>query len=213
MHLATSIIRDFFKKDISRVVVDSKKMYNDIVSYLKIADKRSISKIEYYNGITPVFVALGIEKEISRTNKRHLTLPNGANIIIDKAEALTVIDVNSGRANETDQEQNILQTNIEAGLEISKQIRLRDIGGIIIVDFIDMYNDEHKRILYNEMINMMRHDKARIAVYPLTQLGIMQISRQRIHQNLIEKISDVCPTCNGKGRIISNSTLLNSIEK
>jgi ribonuclease G len=213
MLLATSIIRDFFKSDIGRVVVDSEKLYHTIVDYMRLAEPKLADKVEYYNGITPLFEALGIAKEISRTGKRVLSLNNGGDIVFDKAEALTVIDVNSGRSSEKDQEQNALMTNIDAAREIAKQLRLRDIGGIIVVDFIDMTSEEHKRKLYNEMVNAIRYDRAKVVIYPLTQLGLMQITRQRIHQNLGEKTSDVCPYCNGKGRIASNSMLLNNIEK
>ena len=213
MTLATSIIRDHFNKGIFRVVVDSSKLYNTIISYLEIADPNSIDKIELYKGATPIFEALSIERELRRTNNRILTLPNGGNIVIDRTEALTVIDVNSGRAKETDRDQNILKTNLEAGYEISKQIRLRDIGGIIVIDFIDMFNEEHRRILHNEMVQMIKYDRAKVVVFSLTQLGLMQITRQRVHQNLVEKISNVCPTCSGRGRIASNSALLNAIEK
>ena len=213
MTLATSIIRDYFNKGISRVVVDSSKLYNTIISYLEIADPNSINKIEHYKGTATIFEALQIEKELKRTNNRILSLANGGNIVIDKTEALTVIDVNSSRAKDTDRDQNILKTNLEAAFEIAKQLRLRDIGGIIIIDFIDMLSEEHKRILFNEMIQMIKFDKAKVVVYPLSQLGLMQITRQRIHQNLAEKISDECPTCNGNGRIVSSATLLNSIEK
>jgi ribonuclease G len=213
MLLATSVIRDFFKKDISRVVIDSSKLYNTIIAYLKINDQSFVRKVEYYNGVIPIFEVLGIEKEIRRTNKRTLSLNNGGDIVIDRTEALTVIDVNSGKSTESDQERNSLQTNIEAAREIAKQMRLRDIGGIIVVDFIDMQLDENKRKLFNEMLNAIRYDRAKIVIYPLTQLGLMQITRQRIHQNLIEKTSDACPACHGSGRIASNATLLNSIEK
>jgi ribonuclease G len=213
MLLAASIIRDFFKKDIGRVVVDSSKMYNDIVNYLKITEPKLVEKVELYKGITPIFEALEIEKELERTNKRVLSLNNGGDIVIDRTEALTVVDVNSGKATETDQEKNALKTNIEAASEIAKQMRLRDIGGIIIIDFIDMQREENRNKLFNKMLNAVRFDRAKVVLFPLTQLGLMQITRQRINQNLVEKTSVSCPTCSGKGRIASNATLLNSIEK
>ncbi|MGI6369773.1 MAG: Rne/Rng family ribonuclease [Ignavibacteria bacterium] len=213
MLLADSVIRDLFKDDISRVVIDSKVMFKNVISYLETAAPNLVNKVEYYTGIAPIFEVLGIEKELARTTKRVLPLTSGGDIVIDKAEALTVIDVNSGRSNETDQEKNALKTNLEATREIARQLRLRDIGGIIIVDFIDMQSEQNKRQLLNEVRNEIRHDKAKVVAYPLTQLGLMQITRQRINQNLGEKISDICPTCSGSGRIPSKSTLLNSIEK
>ena len=213
MTLANSIIRDYFTKGISRVIIDSSKLYNTIVSYLEIADPSSVSKIEHYKGTAPVFEALSIEKELARTAKRILSLPSGGDIVIDKTEAMTVIDVNTGRAKDTDREQNVLQTNLEAAFEIAKQLRLRDIGGIIVVDFIDMITEESKRKLYYEMIHFIKTDRAKVVIYPISPLGLMQITRQRMQFNLSDKVSKICPTCSGKGRIASNSTLLNSIEK
>ncbi|MCL2038816.1 MAG: Rne/Rng family ribonuclease [Bacteroidetes bacterium] len=213
MTLATSIIRDYFTKNISRVIVDSNKLYNTIVSYLEIADPKSLNKIEYYKGHKPIFEVFSIEKELARTSKRVLSLPSGGDIVIDKTEALTVIDVNSGRSNDTDRDKNALQTNLEAAYEITKQIRLRDIGGIIVVDFIDMINENNNNKLYKEMINLIRYDRSKATIYPITQLGLMQITRQRMQLNLADKVSTNCPTCYGAGRIISNSTILNSIEK
>ena len=213
MLLAASIIRDFFKNNIDRVVIDSAKMYQEITSYMKIAEPKLLKKVEYYNGITPIFEALGIEKELNRTYKRTLSLPTGGDVVFDRAEALTVIDVNSGKSSETDGEMNALKTNLEAAREIAKQLRLRDIGGIIVVDFIDMNSEENRKKVFNEMLHSIKFDRAKIVIYPLTQLGLMQITRQRINQNLVEKTSISCPTCHGKGRIASNATLLNSIEK
>ena len=213
MLLAASVIRDYFKDDISRVVVDSKKLYTNIIEYLKNNSPNLVDKVELYTGSLPIFEVLGIEKELHRTNKRVLSLMSGGDIVIEKTEALTVIDVNSGRSVETDQEKNAVRTNLEAALEIARQLRLRDIGGIIIVDFIDMKKAENRRKVFNLMKNDVRADRAKIVVYPLTQLGLMQITRQRINQNLGEKVSDICPMCAGLGRIPSKSELLNSIEK
>lgn len=213
MTLATSIIRDYFTKSISRVIVDSNKLYNTIISYLEMADPKSVNKIEYYKGNKPIFEVFSIEKELARTNKRILSLPSGGDIVIDKTEALTVIDVNSGRSNDADRDKNALQTNLEAAYEIANQLRLRDIGGIIVIDFIDMINENNKNKLYKEMIHLIKSDRAKIIIYPITQLGLMQITRQRMQLNLADKVSKSCPTCNGAGRIVSNSTILNSIEK
>ena len=213
MLLAASIIRDLFKNDIARVIVDSSKMYQNIIDYLKIAELRLVKKVELYKGVTPIFEALGIEKELARTTKRTLSLSNGGDIVIDKTEALTVIDVNTGKANDSEQERNAIRTNFEAAREIARQLRLRDIGGIIVVDFIDMANEENRRSLFLEMQQAIRFDRAKIVLYPLTPLGLMQITRQRINQNLVEKTSNSCPTCHGSGRILSKAALLNSIEK
>lgn len=213
MLLADSVIRDYFKKDISRAIIDSSKLYNSVISYLSRADQSMVKKVEYYNGITPIFAALGIDKELDLIGKRSIGLSNGGDIVFDRTEALTVIDVNTGRSTETNHEKNALMTNMEAAREIARQLRLRDIGGIIIVDFIDMQNEQYRKKLFHEMLNAIRSDKAKVVIYPLTQLGLMQITRQRINQNIVEKISAVCPTCHGKGRVASYSTIINAIEK
>ncbi len=213
MLLAASVIRDFFKSDIDRVVVDSQRMLQNIVSYLHLSEPKLVNKVELYKGSTPIFEIMGIEKELARTHKRTLSLAGGGDIVIDRTEALTVIDVNSGRSMETEQELNAIKTNLEAAHEIAKQIRLRDIGGIIVIDFIDMQHESNRNKLFNDMKWEIKRDRAKTIAYPLTQLGLMQITRQRINQNLVEKTSVVCTACNGSGRVASQATLLNSIEK
>lgn len=213
MQLANSVIRDLFNYEVRRLVVDSKKFWKEIRSYLKTAAPNLLDKLELYNGTKPIFEHYGLENEISKTFKRHVNLPGGGDIVFDHAEAMLVIDVNSGRSVDKDQEKNAFKNNMEALYEISRQLRLRDIGGIIIVDFIDMAREQNRKKVFQEMKKELYRDRAKTVVYPITQLGLMQITRQRINQNISEKTSDVCPMCNGKGRVTSRSVLLNSIER
>jgi len=214
MELAASVIRDLFTKDVERVVCDSKKLYKEIVNYLKWASPALVEKVEHYDGKLSIFDAFGIEKELESTYKRKIQLPTGGSIVIDQTEAMLVIDVNSGKSiSEKHQEQNALNTNFEALKEIARQIRIRDNAGIILIDFIDINNDSLRKKIYLAMKKELSRDRAKTVVYPLTQLSIMQITRQRINQNITEKISENCPMCNGRGRIQSKSVLINSIER
>ncbi len=214
LEIATSIIRDLFTKDVKRVVVDSKKLYKEIITYLKSYSPHLINKVELYTNKESIFDAFGIEKQLESTYKRKVNLPSGGSIVIDHTEAMTIIDVNSGRSvSEDKQEQNAFLTNLEAIREIARQIRLRDIGGMILVDMIDVNKTKLKRKIFEEMRKELSRDRAKTMVYPLTQLSILQITRQRINQNIEEKISEECPMCHGTGRITSKSVVSNIIER
>ncbi len=214
MELATSIIRDLFTKDVERVICDSKKLYKEIVEYLKWASPSLVEKVEHYDGKKSIFDAYNIEKELELTYKRKIQLPSGGSIVLDQTEAMLVIDVNSGKSiSEKYQEQNAFNTNLEALKEIARQIRIRDNAGIIIIDFIDVNNENSRKKLYLAMKKELSRDRAKAVVYPLTQLCIMQLTRQRINQNINEKLTENCPMCHGRGRIQSKSFLISSIER
>ncbi len=214
MQLATSVIRDLFTHDVTRVVVDSKKLFKEITSYLRWASPNLVKKIELYDNPRPVFDAFGVEKELETTYKRKVPLSSGGSIVIDQTEAMTVIDVNTGRAmTDKQQEKNAIKTNLEALKEIARQIRLRDLSGIILVDFIDVSQDQNRKKIFNEMKKETRRDRSKTVIYPLTQLSLMQITRQRVNQNISEKTSETCPVCLGLGRIPSKAVVLNNIER
>ncbi len=213
MQMATSIVRDLFTSNVQRVVVDSKKLFKEITSYIKKVSPHLENRVELYEGNTGIFEEFNIEKELLRSYKRKVNLHGGGDIVIEQTEAMTVIDVNSGRAFEKDQEKNSFKTNIEACRIIARQIRLRDLGGMIVIDFIDMGDDNNRKKLVNEMKKELTRDRAKTIVYPLTQLGLMQITRQRINLNIVEKITEICPTCKGIGRITSKTVLVNEIER
>ena len=213
LELATSVIRDLFTAKFDHVYIDSKRLFKEISNYLKKNSSELIDKVELYTGSKPIFEEFGIEKELAITYKRKVFLQSGGTIIIEQTEAMVVIDVNSGRSTEKEQEVNALKTNIEAVKEIARQIRLRDIGGMIIVDFIDMMTDLNKKKIFAEMRRELSRDRAKTVAYPLTQLSLMQITRKRINQNIVEKTSETCPTCNGSGRVTSKVVILNAIER
>lgn len=214
MELARSVIRDLFTEDVKHVYVDSKKLYKDISTYLNINSPALSERVELYNGKLPIFDAFNIEKELEITYKRKVLLPSGGYIIIDQTEAMFVIDVNSGKSmSEHEQEQNAIQTNMEAVKEIAKQIRLRDIAGMAIIDFIDMGHIRNQKKIFYEMKNELARDRAKTVVYPLTRLSLMQITRQRTSQYISEKVTDTCPMCKGSGRITSKAIMLNTLER
>ncbi|HYF01823.1 MAG TPA: Rne/Rng family ribonuclease [Patescibacteria group bacterium] len=214
MSLASSAMRDLFTTDVERVIVDSKKLFKEITEYLQFTSPALVSKVELYEGREHVFDATGVSKDIQTMYQRKVNLQSGGSIVIDPTEALVAIDVNSGRASGgSDQEANNVRLNFEAAREVARQIRLRDIGGMIIVDFIDM-NDERNRLkIYHEMRKQLSFDRAKTVAYPITQLGLLQITRQRVHQNITEKMTELCPLCTGTGRVQSRSEVVHSIER
>ena len=209
-----SILRDLLNADFNKIVVNDKNIFNDTKSYIqKIApDKTDI--LTYYNNGAPVFDSFGITKQVKASFGKTVNLPSGAYLIIEHTEALHVIDVNSGyKSVSNNQEQNALETNLEAAEEIARQLRLRDLGGIIVVDFIDMKLLENKKKLADAMEQLMRNDRAKHAVLPITKFGLMQITRQRMKPETNINTSEVCPSCNGSGTISSTLILEDEISK
>ena len=212
--IAHGVIRDLFKDDVQRVIVDDRKLYRDIKAYVERTAPHLHGKVELFADTKPMFEVYGIEKEVHATHQRRVQLKSGGSIVLDHTEAMVVIDVNSGRAsNEKTQENNAVKTNFEAAAEIAKQLRLRDIGGIIMVDFIDMQREENRRKLIETMRDAVARDRAKTVVYPITQLGIMQLTRQRVRQSMAERTSEQCPLCFGTGKVQSPQTTVISIDR
>jgi ribonuclease G len=210
----TSILRDLLNEDFNKVVVNDKNIYNDTKNYiLKIAPDKAEIVSQYQNGL-PIFDNYGITKQVKSAFGKTVNLDSGAYLIIEHTEALHVIDVNSGyKSVGNNQEENALQTNLEAGEEIARQLRLRDLGGIIVVDFIDMKLPDNRRKLQDAMEGFMRPDRAKHAVLPISKFGLMQITRQRMRPEVNINTAEVCPSCNGTGKITSTLLLEDEIEK
>jgi len=214
MATTSSVIRDLFSDSVDRVVIDSKKLYKEIRAYVKGVSPDLIDKIEHYKEREPIFDAFGIEKEIVTVLSRKVWLKSGGYIIIEQTEAMVVIDVNSGRyAAKREQELNSLRTNLESSREICRQLRLRDIGGIIVIDFIDLDDEKNKKKVYDELRKEFRKDRAKVTVLPMTEIGLVQITRQRIRQNILHSFSEPCPVCGGGGLVESKSSVVNHIER
>jgi ribonuclease G len=210
----TSILRDLLNEDFNRIVSNDKNIFADAKSYIqRIAPEKAEIVSLHQNG-TPIFDQYGITKQVKGSFGKTVNLASGAYLIIEHTEALHVIDVNSGyKSVSNNQEQNAIETNLEAAEEIARQLRLRDIGGIIVVDFIDMKLPEHKKKLVEAMEGFMRTDRAKHAVLPISKFGLMQITRQRMKPEMNINTQEVCPTCNGTGKIASTLLLEDEIEK
>ncbi|MFZ4621914.1 MAG: Rne/Rng family ribonuclease [Bacteroidota bacterium] len=214
MATTSSVIRDLFSEQVERVVTDDKKLFKEIKSYVKVFSPEMADRVEYYGKREPIFDTFGIEKEIQTLLVRKVWLKHGGYIIIEQTEAMTVVDVNSGRyAASKEQEENSLKTNLEAAREVSRQIRLRDLGGIIVIDFIDMLDDRNKKKVYDEMKKEFKRDRSKHTILPLTDFCLMQITRQRQRQSIIHSFTEPCPVCGGTGMIQSKTTILSHIER
>lgn len=212
--VANTVMRDMFTPDINRVVIDNKKLYNEIREYVDWAAPNLAGKIELHQGPTPVFEQFGVDDELQKMFERKIYIPAGGYIIMDQTEAMMVIDVNSGRyAGKKDQELNSLRTNLESAREIARQIRLRDIGGLLVVDFIDLYDEKNRKKVYDELKRELRRDRAKSVVLPMTQFGLVQMTRQRIRQQIVQTMSEPCSWCGGTGMVQSKSTVIRNIER
>ena len=210
----TSMLRDLLNEDFNKIVVNDRNIYNDTKNYIQRIASDKIDIVSYYSNGSPIFDQFGVTKQVKAAFGKTVNLPSGAYLIVEHTEALHVIDVNSGyKSVSNNQEQNALETNLEAAEEISRQLRLRDLGGIIVVDFIDMKLPDNKRKLMEAMESFMRPDRAKHAVLPISKFGLMQITRQRMKPEITINTQEVCPTCNGTGKISSALILEDEIEK
>lgn len=211
----SSVLRDVLNESFDNVHVDDKKIFEEVKSYIHTIapDKEKIVKL--YSGKAKIFEHYGIEKQIKSAFGQTVSLKGGGYLIIEHTEALHVIDVNSGNKSnrEENQETTALSVNIEAAKEVARQLRLRDMGGIIVVDFIDMRNADNKRIVYNTMKEQMELDRAKHTVLPLSKFGLMQITRERVRPQMNIATKEVCPTCNGTGSISASILITDQIEQ
>ncbi len=210
----TSILRDLLSEDFNRIVVNDKNIFNDTKIYIQRIAPDKADIISFHSNGSPIFDSYGVTKQVKAAFGKTVNLPSGAYLIIEHTEALHVIDVNSGyKSVSNNQEQNALETNLEAASEIARQLRLRDIGGIIVVDFIDMRLLENKKRLSEAMEGFMRMDRAKHAVLPISKFGLMQITRQRMKPEMNINTSEICASCAGTGKISSTLILEDEIEK
>lgn len=210
----TSMLRDLLNESFNKIVVNDKNIFAETRNYIqRIAPEKS-DIVAYHNNDAPIFDTFGVTKQVKAAFGKTVNLPSGAYLIIEHTEALHVIDVNSGyKSVSNNQEQNALETNLEAAAEIARQLRLRDLGGIIVVDFIDMKLPDNKRKLMESMEEFMRPDRAKHAVLPISKFGLMQITRQRMKPEMTINTQEVCPSCSGTGKISSTLILEDEIEK
>jgi ribonuclease G len=209
-----SILRDLLNEDFNKIITNDKNIYTESKTYIQKVAPEKAEIVSFHQNGSPIFDTFGVTKQIKSSFGKTVNLNSGAYVIIEHTEALHVIDVNSGyKSVSNNQEQNALETNLEAAEEIARQLRLRDIGGIIVVDFIDMKLPENKKKLMEAMEGFMQPDRAKHAVLPISKFGLMQITRQRMKPEMNINTQEVCPTCNGTGKISSTLLLEDEIEK
>lgn len=210
----SSVIRDLFTSDISKVYIDSKRVYREIKDYLSIVQPELINKIELFRMDESIFEAFKIEEQIRLLFGRKVPMKSGGYLIIEHTEAMVVIDVNSGKyAASKEQELNSLRTDLEAAREIARQLKLRDIGGLIVVDFIDLADDRNRKKVFDELRKEFRKDRAKVSVLHMSDFGLIEITRQRIRQNILQALTEVCPYCSGTGILTKKSHILYDIEE
>jgi ribonuclease G len=214
MSRANTIIRDSLNSTFSQITVDDEKIYREIKNYIKVIDPQLEKIVKLYKGTVPIFDNFDISKQIKSLFAKYVSLKRGAYLIIEHTEAMNVIDVNSGNRTkaEVNQEETAMEVNLAAAKEIARQLRLRDLGGIVIIDFIDLHKAQNRQTLHEEMTKLMATDKAKHTILPLTKFGLMQITRQRVRPVAVQDVTDVCPTCNGTGRVEPTVLLDKKIE-
>ncbi len=202
-------VRDFLTEEVDRVLIDDKAGHGRIQDLVGQISKRSRGKIAFYNDSIPIFERFNIERQIEQTGQRKVGLPSGGEIVIDETEALISIDVNTGshKARGGDEKNVIYAVNLEAAVEAARQIRLRNLGGLIIIDFIDMKERRHRNAIYEKMVEEMAHDKAKNHILPISTLGILQMTRQRQQESLSSNLYTDCPYCRGRGIVKSATTM------
>lgn len=210
----SALLRDILNDSFESITVDNDEIYEEIVDYVERKVPGNKSKVKLYEGKLPIFDKMGIAKQIKASFGRTVTLKSGIYLIIEHTEALHVIDVNSGNRSksDSDQETNALEVNLEAADEIARQLRLRDMGGIIVIDFIDMKNSDNRKKLYNRMKEAMAEDKAKHAVLPPSKFGLIQITRQRVRPETNVTTNETCASCNGTGTSSASVLLVDEIE-
>ncbi len=214
MGMVTGLIRDIYSDDVSSLVVDNRTVFREVLAFVREIAPALKGRVKYYNEPTPIFDHYNIETEIEKMMDRRVWIRKGSYLIIDQTEAMVTIDVNTGRfVGKKDQEQTILRTNLEAAREVARQIRLRDLGGLIVVDFIDMYNRENRRKLYDAYCHYFKNDRAKRAISPVSDFGLIEMTRERIRPGLMTAMTEICPHCNGLGRVLSKQTVATKVER
>ncbi|MFZ5802546.1 MAG: Rne/Rng family ribonuclease [Candidatus Omnitrophota bacterium] len=207
LNLVERVIRDHLTQDTTRIVVDQKDTLRKVKRFLGLYLPNDSIRVELHQGV-PIFERFGIEKEIERAFSKVVMLKSGGHVVIEQTEGLVAIDVNTGKfTGRHNLEDTVFKTNMEAAWEVARQLRLRDVGGIIVIDFIDMERHDHRRQLYRTFREAVRGDRAKINVMPMSDLGLIEMTRQRIRPSLESAVYDTCPYCKGKGMVKSASTM------
>jgi ribonuclease G len=213
LNMTESLIRDLFAKHYDRVLIDDPQLHKSVKSYVSQVAPQMLPNVELYKKNEHIFSFMKIAKDVDSIFSPRVRLPSGGYLIFEQTEAMYVVDVNSGPyAAKKRQEDNSLKTNLEAAREVAKQLRLRDIGGIIVVDFIDQKDDKNRKKVYDELMKEFHKDQAKTNVLPMSDFGLVQITRQRIRPSVINSVSKVCPMCGGSGSVVSRNTIVADLD-
>ena len=201
--LLIRVIREHFTADFRRMLIDDDRAYEQVLEYLRATAPDLVGKVHRYRDELPLFERFHVEDQLRKALDRRVYLPSGGHLVIDRTEALTVIDVNTGKfVGSSSLEETVLQNNLEAAEEIGRQLRLRDIGGIIVIDFIDMEKPEHQRQVLRRLRETLAKDKTRTQVFDVSHLGLVEMTRKNVSAGLLETFSEPCPTCGGRGVLL-----------
>lgn len=214
--LISGVIRDLFSDKFDSLTVDDPEIHAEITRYLKRVDPDLLSRLHLHDQTLPLFDKHGVEEEIYRAFQKQVILPSGGYIIVEPTEALVSIDVNTGRftgKKKKDPEHTILKTNLDAAREIAKQLRLRDIGGIVVCDFIDMESQKNRDRVLHELRSHLGRDRARTKAFEVSELGLVEMTRQRVRPSLFQTLTETCSHCGGAGRVYSPATVVRSVER
>ncbi len=213
-NLVASALRDYMTEDVNEIVTNSPSIHKEVMSFIRWAAPEMEKKVQLYKGRLPLYESYSIAKDVESIFSRKVWLKSGGYLIIEHTEAMVVIDVNSGRfAAKREQEENSLRTNLEAAKEIARQLRLRDIGGIIVIDFIDLLDERNAKKVYETIKQEFRRDRAKSNILPMSDFGIMQITRERVRPSLMQRMGDQCPACGGTGIVQARKTTVHQIDR
>ena len=200
------MLREELNGDYRGVLIDDKALYDQVRAYVAQVSPEMADRVEYYDPKAenlPLFERYFVHEQLHKGLDRKVWLPSGGSLIIERTEALTVIDVNTGKnVGKTTLEETVFKNNLEAAEEVARQLRLRDIGGIIVIDFIDMESKEHRDAVANQLRGALARDKTRTQVFDISELGLVEMTRKRISEGLIESVSTTCPHCEGRGILL-----------
>ncbi len=210
--LLIRVIREHFTADFRRMLIEDKAAYESVVSYLRATAPDLVSKVQLYEDELALFERYHVDDQLRKALERRVYLPSGGHLVIDRTEALTVIDVNTGKfVGSSSLEETVLQNNLEAAEEIGRQLRLRDIGGIIVIDFIDMEKEKNQQQVLRRLRETLAKDKTRTQVFDVSHLGLVEMTRKNVSAGLLEHFSEPCPHCEGRGVLLHEEAVKNGL--
>ncbi len=214
MDMTLQVARDILSEETAIYMLDNRDDFHNVQEFVAKMSPNLSERVKFYDGKTPIFKAFNIEKEIEELRKIKVPLPNGGSLIIQEAESLCAIDVNTGRfTGSKSQEETVTATNLEAAQEVARQLRLRNIGGIIVIDFIDMKKASNRHKLVEALEAAVSRDRAKIRILPVTRLGLVEMTRERKRESTFSLLTEECPECHGAGRVLSSESIIIKIQR